>query len=80
MDDFHAKTCVRFREKTAQDTHWIRIVKDDGCYSMIGRQPRSGTIVEQQYHIENKQSFKEDKCYRWRPSVSGIMVVRYGTN
>uniref|UniRef100_A0A914W4R3 Metalloendopeptidase n=1 Tax=Plectus sambesii TaxID=2011161 RepID=A0A914W4R3_9BILA len=42
MADIQAKTCVRFREKNAEDTRWVRIINGGGCYSNIGRQSIAG--------------------------------------
>uniref|UniRef100_A0A914UZR0 Metalloendopeptidase n=1 Tax=Plectus sambesii TaxID=2011161 RepID=A0A914UZR0_9BILA len=42
MADIQAKTCVRFREKTAEDIRWVRIVDGGACYSNVGRQPNTG--------------------------------------
>uniref|UniRef100_A0A914W1I0 Metalloendopeptidase n=1 Tax=Plectus sambesii TaxID=2011161 RepID=A0A914W1I0_9BILA len=42
MADIQAKTCVRFREKTAEDFRWLRIIDGGDCFSYVGRQSNAG--------------------------------------
>lgn len=36
MNDISSKTCVTFEQRTSQ-THWLNIIKGEGCYSYVGR-------------------------------------------
>ncbi|NP_001301015.1 astacin-like metalloprotease toxin 1 precursor [Limulus polyphemus] len=38
MKEYHEKTCIQFKERTAGVKDYIRINRYDGCWSMVGRQ------------------------------------------
>lgn len=37
IDDFHRKTCIKFVPRT-QQTDYVNIFPDQGCYALVGRQ------------------------------------------
>uniref|UniRef100_A0AC35FA70 Metalloendopeptidase n=1 Tax=Panagrolaimus sp. PS1159 TaxID=55785 RepID=A0AC35FA70_9BILA len=39
LKEFHTKTCVKFRPKRSSDRYFIKIIKDEGCWSYVGLQP-----------------------------------------
>ncbi|KXJ22024.1 Zinc metalloproteinase nas-13 [Exaiptasia diaphana] len=38
--EIEKNTCVKFRKKQSGDKHWIKMIKDKGCWSLVGRQVR----------------------------------------
>ncbi|XP_076368135.1 astacin-like metalloprotease toxin 1 [Tachypleus tridentatus] len=38
MEEYHDKTCIRFKERTDGVNDYVRIDRYDGCWSMVGRQ------------------------------------------
>lgn len=37
MEEYHRKTCIRFRQATRNDRDYIRMVNQNACWSIIGR-------------------------------------------
>lgn len=45
MQEYHNKTCIRFRPYTKNDTNWIEIKSDqNGCWSSVGMQMEGQVI------------------------------------
>lgn len=45
MDEYHNRTCIRFRPFTSSDQNWIHIKSDDtGCWSSVGMK-EGGQVV-----------------------------------
>uniref|UniRef100_A0A7E4ZR50 Metalloendopeptidase n=1 Tax=Panagrellus redivivus TaxID=6233 RepID=A0A7E4ZR50_PANRE len=38
LNEFHSKTCVRFRPKRKTDRYFVKIIRSDGCWSYVGMQ------------------------------------------
>uniref|UniRef100_A0A914XEH6 Metalloendopeptidase n=1 Tax=Plectus sambesii TaxID=2011161 RepID=A0A914XEH6_9BILA len=44
MDEYTRQTCIRFRPKGNQDSDWVNIAPDDGCYSTVGKDGGMQTV------------------------------------
>ncbi|CAL4064067.1 unnamed protein product, partial [Meganyctiphanes norvegica] len=42
INHWNNHTCLNFRQKEKSDSHYIRIIKSDGCWSHVGRKPDVG--------------------------------------
>ncbi|KAE9554972.1 hypothetical protein FO519_001790 [Halicephalobus sp. NKZ332] len=47
LDEFHSKTCVRFRPKTKKDKSFVKIIRGDGCWSYVGMQPELANLGQE---------------------------------
>ena len=47
LDEFHTKTCVRFRPKTKADKLFVKIIRGDGCWSYVGMQPELANLGQE---------------------------------
>jgi len=42
IEDFHKRTCLKFRRKEKGDDNWIEFFVGTGCYSQLGRKLKKG--------------------------------------
>jgi len=45
IEEYHGKTCIRFKEVTSGSKKGIKFIKGDGCYSMVGQQSYGPQLV-----------------------------------
>lgn len=64
MQEYHNKTCVRFRPFVPTDEHWIDIKQDySGCWSSVGMKSQ-GQVV----------NLGSEKCRRHGNNVANIVI------
>uniref|UniRef100_A0AC34RHA3 Metalloendopeptidase n=1 Tax=Panagrolaimus sp. JU765 TaxID=591449 RepID=A0AC34RHA3_9BILA len=56
LDEFHLKTCVKFRPKQKTDQYFVKIIRGDGCWSYVGMQP---DLIQQGQELS-----LGDECWR----------------